>query len=242
MLKAGWSITRQKDGNFSVYAADGVQYTYFTATDTWSEPVAKIEAALDQQIEEMSESRRSPFISASRMTALYHSKNASQPIKWLSQKKLLRGKSVLHLGTGLDNLAKQDLLASGCAEVTDYDPNFYPDTDVLKTRYDAVIANYVLNIVPPDDRRNIYQLIYETVKPNGAAYLAVQGIWPVENKYQIIKAYSDGYLIKTGCNITFRKGYSKEAFLKEIKEALGGGTRLITMFYSNPFVEWVKTP
>jgi len=240
MLKAGWSISREKDGNFSVYAPEGVKYTYFTATNTWSEPAEAIEAELDRQLKEISENRRSPFISASRMTALYHSRNASQPVKWLCDKKCLQGKSVLHLGTGLDNLAKQQLLESGCAEVTDYDPNFYPDTRVLETQYDAVLANYVLNIVPPDERKNIYQLIRDTLKKDGTAYLTVQGVWPVENKYKIIKAYSDGYLIKTGYNVTFRKGYTKQAFLNEIKQVLGGTPRLITMFYSNPFVEWRK--
>jgi len=240
MLKAGWSISREKDGNFSVYAPDGVKYTYFTATNTWSEPAEAIEAELDRQLKEISENKRSPFISASRMTALYHSRNASQPVKWLCDKKRLQGKSVLHLGTGLDNLAKQQLLESGCAEVTDYDPNFYPDTRVLDTQYDAVLANYVLNIVPPEERKNIYQLIKATLKKDGTAYLTVQGVWPVENKYNIIKAYSDGYLIKTGYSITFRKGYTKQEFLKEIEQTLGGTPRLITMFYSNPFVEWPK--
>lgn len=240
MHKAGWSITREKNGNFCVYAGDGIQYTYHTATDTWLEPVEEIEAELDRQLQEISENKRSFFISASRMTSLYHSKNASQPVRYLCQKKLLENKSVLHLGTGLDIPAKKQLLASGCAEVADYDPNFYPDTRVLEKQYDAVIANYVLNIVPPEDRQHIYHLIKDTLKKNGTAYLTVQGVWPVENKYKIIKAYEDGYLIKTGYNTTFRKGYTKEEFLKEIQQILGGCPCLITMFYSNPFVQWAR--
>lgn len=240
MLKAGWSIIREKDENFCVYAANGIKYTYSKATDTWAEPEEEIEAELDQQLKEISENKRSPFISASRMTALYHSKNASQPIKLLCQKKLVQGKSVLHLGAGMDNLAKPHLVKSGCIEVADYDPNFYPDTRVLKKQYDAVIANYVLNVVPPDDRKNIYKLIKDTLKKNGIAYLTVQGVWPVKNNYKIIKEYSDGYLIKSGYNNTFRKGYSKEDFMKEIEQILGGSPRLITMFYSNPFVRWAK--
>ncbi|MFO7889911.1 MAG: class I SAM-dependent methyltransferase [bacterium] len=240
MHKVGWSITQKKNGDFCVYAANGITYTYSKSTDTWSEPVENIETELDKQLKEIEENKRSPFISASRMTALYHSKNASQPVKWLCQKKILQGKSVLHLGTGLDNPAKSLLLESGCAEVADYDPNFYPDTRVLEKQYDAVIANYVLNIVPPEDREDIYTLIKDTLKINGTAYLTVQGIWPVEHNYKIIKKYTDGYLIKTGFNTTFRKGYTKEEFLKEIKQELGGTPRVITMFYSNTFVKWVK--
>jgi len=241
MHKAGWSITQKKNGDFCVYATNGIKFTYSKTTDTWSEPVKKIETELDKQLKEIEENKRSPFISASRMTALYHSRNASQPVKWLCQRNILQKKSVLHLGTGLDNPAKSHILESGCAEVADYDPNFYPDTSVLEKQYDAVIANYVLNIVPPDDRKDIYKLIRDTLKENGTAYLTVQGIWPVENNYKIIKKYSDGYLIKTGYNTTFRKGYTKEEFLNEIKKVLGGNPRLITMFYSNPFVRWVKT-
>ncbi len=240
MLNAGWSIIREKNGDFSVYAPEGVKYTYFASVGTWSEPAEEIEAEADRQLKEISENKRSPFISASRMTALCHSRNSSQPVKWLCREKTLAGKSVLHLGTGLDNPAKQDLLESGCAEVADYDPNFYPDARVLEKQYDAVIANYVLNIVPPDERRGIYTMIRDTLKTKGTAYLTVQGVWPVENKYHIIRKYSDGYLIKTGYNTTFRKGYTSGEFLEEIKRFLGGSPRLITMFYSNPFVQWTK--
>lgn len=240
MRKAGWPIIQQKNGDFCVYAAQGNKYTYSKADDSWSEPIEKIETELDKQLKEIAENKRSPFISASRMTALYHSKNASQPIKWLCQKNLLQEKSVLHLGTGLDNPAKSLLLESGCAEVADYDPNFYPDTSVLEKQYDAVIANYVLNIVPPDDRKNIYKLIKETLKKKGVAYLTVQGHWPVEHNYKISKKYRDGYLIQTGYNTTFRKGYTKEEFISEIIQFLGGTPHLITMFYSNPFVYWIN--
>lgn len=240
MHKAGWSITQGKNGNFCVYATNGIKYTYSKATDSWSEPIEKIEEELNKQLKEIENNKRSPFISASRMTALYHSKNASQPVKWLCQKKILQGKSVLHLGTGLDIPSKSLLLESGCAEVADYDPNFYPDTSVLEKQYDAVIANYVLNIVPPEDRKDIYKLIKDTLKTKGTAYLTVQGVWPVEHNYKIIKKYTDGYLIKTGYNTTFRKGYTQKEFLDEIKQFLGGNPRIITMFYSNSFVKWVK--
>jgi hypothetical protein len=242
MRKAGWSIVKNKNGDFKVYDADGTKYTYFAATGNWSRPLEAIEARLDQELTEIAEGRRSSFTAASRSTALFHSKNASQPIKWLAQKGTLRGKTVLHLGTGLDNPAKGVLLDSGCAEVADYDPNFYPDTIVLDREYDALIANYVLNIVPPAERREIYTQIRSSLKEGGCAYLTVQGVWPVKNKYKIIGEHQDGYLIQTGYNLTFRKGYAKQEFLDEIKAHLGGSPSLISMFYSNPFVQWVKPP
>ncbi|HMB01432.1 MAG TPA: class I SAM-dependent methyltransferase [Spirochaetota bacterium] len=240
MVKAGWCITKEKDGNFTVYAANSLKFSYNTAAGTWSVPGNEIRSLLQKELKLIARKKASPFISASRMTALNHSKNVSQPVKMICREKLLKDKDVLHLGTGLDRFANEKLLASGCAAISDYDPNFYPDKTVLKKQYDAVIANYVLNIVPPPDRKKIYQLIDRTLKPGGSAYLTVQGVWPVEHKYPVIRRYADGYLIKSGYNVTFRKGYTAAEFIKEIKSFLGGKPCLITKFYSNSFVRWDK--
>jgi len=62
----------------------------------------------------------------------------------------------------------------------------------------------------------------------------------VEHKYQIIKRYQDGYLIRTGYNATFRRGYTPDEFLREIKQAINGRPRLIKMLYSNTFVSWTR--
>jgi len=82
--------------------------------------------------------------------------------------------------------------------VTDYDPNFCPDPSVLDRQYDIVMAHYVVNILPPEDRRQVYRLIAKTLRDGGSAYLTVQGLWPVEHKYEILRRIADGYLIRTG--------------------------------------------
>ena len=87
---------------------------------------------------------------ASRLTALSHTRQSSEPIRIICRDKLAAHKTVLHFGTGMDRFATSDLLKSGCLEVVDYDPNFYPDPSVFKKKYDVVIANYVLNILPPE--------------------------------------------------------------------------------------------
>ena len=48
------------------------------------------------------------------------------------------------------------------------------------------MAHYVLNILPPVDRKQVYTLIKQTLNDSGRAYLTVQGIWPVEHKYEIL--------------------------------------------------------
>ena len=103
-----------------------------------------------------------------------------------------------------------------------------------------MMAHYVLNILPPEDRRQVYRLIVKTLRDGGSSYLTVQGLWPVEHKYEIIRPIEDGNLIRTGYNTTFRKGYSSEDLLKEIKSELGGAARLMTIFYSNTLASWTK--
>jgi len=107
-------------------------------------------------------------------------------------------------------------------------------------QYDIVMAHYVLNILPPKDRHEVYRLINCTLQERGIAYITVQGLWPVQNKYEIIRPLDDGYLIRTGYNTTFRKGYSSDELLREISSELGGYPRLLTTFYSNTLASWTK--
>ncbi len=240
MLKAGWNIILEKNGSYTIFGSNAQQYTFTPATNKWSVPRKEIEQSLDKDLGQIQLKKGSAITVASRLTALSHARQSSEPIRIICRDKLAAHKTVLHFGTGKDRFAKSDLLKSGCLEVVDFDPNFYPDKTVFKKKYDVVIANYVLNILPPEERHHAYRLIKAALKDTGTAYLTVQGVWPVENKYQIIKRYQDGYLIKTGLNITFRKGYTPNEFLQEIRQEIKGRARLIKMFYSNAFVGWTK--
>lgn len=240
MLKAGWNIIYEKNGSYTIFGSNAQQYTFIPATNKWSAPPEAIEQSLDKDLEQIRLKKTSAITIASRLTALAHSRQSSEPIRIICRDRLAEHKSVLHLGTGKDQFAKSDLLKSGCLEVVDFDPNFYPDPAVFKKKYDVVIANYVLNILPMEERHKVYLLIRDTLKDMGTAYLTVQGIWPVEHKYQIIERYQDGYLIKTGFNTTFRKGYTPDAFFEEIKQEIKGRPRLIKMVYSNTFVSWTQ--
>ena len=241
MLKAGWNIIPEKNGSYTIWGSNAQQYTFTPATNKWSVPLEEIEKSLEKDLRLIQFKKASAITVASRLTALSHTKQSSEPIRIICREKLAAHKSVLHFGTGKDRFAKSDLLKSGCLEVADFDPNFYPDKGILKKKYDVVIANYVLNILPPEERLHAYRLIKSSLKDTGTAYLTVQGVWPVEHKYQIIKRYQDGYLIKTGFNITFRKGYTPEEFLREIEQEMEGKARLIKMLYSNSLVGWTRT-
>jgi len=240
MLKAGWNIIPEKNGSYTIFGSNAQTYTFTPDTNEWSIPREEIEHFLDNDLEQIRSKKASAMTTASRLTALSHTRQSSEPIRIICRDKLAAHKTVLHFGTGMDRFATSDLLKSGCLEVVDYDPNFYPDPSVFKKKYDVVIANYVLNILPPEERHNAYQLIKDALKDTGTAYLTVQGVWPVEHKYQIMKRYQDGYLIRTGYNTTFRKGYTPNEFLREIKQEIKGRPRLIKMLYSNTFASWTR--
>ena len=244
MIKAGWVVHRDSDGSFTVYGSGKLEYQYNSKTESWSEDLQTIELSLQQDKTDAASVEncpwKSPFVISSRLTALNHTKQISQPVRYLCQEGLVTEKTVLHLGTGMDRFAANALLKAGCLEVTDYDPNFYPDPSVLDRQYDIVMTHYVLNILPPKDRHQVYRLINRTLRDRGNAYITVQGLWPVQNKYEIIRPLDDGYLIRTGYNTTFRKGYSSDELLREISSELGGYPRLVTTFYSNTLASWTK--
>ncbi|WP_300670164.1 class I SAM-dependent methyltransferase [Desulfoluna sp.] len=241
MIKAGWNIVPERDGSYTVHASKARKCIFSPATGRWSVPLARLEQALASDMEEIAAHTLSPMITASKLTALDHTRQSSQSLRLLCSEGRVKGRTVLHLGAGREHVARRDLLAAGAREVADYDPNFYPDKQVLEQTYDVVIASYVLNILPPEERHEVYRDIERCLKSGGRAYLTVQGVWPVENKYQIIGRHADGYLIKTGHNTTFRKGYDPKVFLEEIRGVLGGEPEVIRMFYSNTLAAWTKT-
>ncbi len=237
MKKAGWPIVHEKKEGWIVYASKAREYRYDSASG-WSTPKADITAALEEDLQEIKQGRLSAIRTLSRTTALNHTRNPSQPIVWICNESRVKGKRVLHLGTGLDRFAKDALLKAGAVSVNDYDPNFYPDRSVLNFTYDVVLCNYVLNILIPKERRLVYNDIAACTDSQGAAYLCVQGKWPVLNKHQIVRAYKDGYVVQDTSVSTFRKGYDSQDLIDEVCQILNGTAEQVCMFYSNSLVQW----
>lgn len=238
MKKAGWPLAQDKNGGWTVYASQARTYRYDPAAG-WSVPEEEIEAALNADLQAIEQGRLSAIRTLSRTTALNHTRNPSQPVVRICKDGRVDGKRVLHLGTGLDRFAGQALRRAGAVSVDDYDPNFYPDRSVLDSTYDVVLCNYVLNILPPKERARVYENIAACTAPGGAAYICVQGKWPVQNKHRVVKPYEDGYVIRDTSVPTFRKGYDPEDLVAEIHEILHGKAELVCMFYSNSLVQWL---
>jgi len=237
MKKAGWPIVREKNGGWIVYASQAREYRYVPASG-WSVPEEEIETALNGDLQEIEQGRLSAIRTLSRTTALNHTRNPSQPIVRVCQDGLVDGKRVLHLGTGLDRFAKDTLLKAGAISVDDYDPNFYPDRSVLNSTYDVVLCNYVLNILTPKERQLVYDDIAACTDSQGAAYLCVQGKWPVLNRHRVVRALEDGYVIRDTSAPTFRKGYDTQDLIDEVCRILHGTAEQVCMFYSNSLVRW----
>ena len=117
-------------------------------------------------------------------------------------------------------------------------PIFYPDRSVLNFTYDVVLCNYVLNILIPAERRLVYDDIAACTGSQGAAYLCVQGKWPVLNKHRVVRAYEDGYVIRDTSVPTFRKGYDSQDLIDDVCRILHGTAEQVCMFYSNSLVQW----
>ena len=147
----------------------------------------------------------------SKLTAIGR-RDISAPVKGLKPilTQWLKYRSVLHHGCGR-SVKDSEFLRSVSAVYAEYDPNFAPDRTVLLKRYDIVVSNFVLNVLPPEDRNDAWTDIATCVKKHGIghAYITVRS-----DKDTSIKGepYQDGVVTSKG---TFQKGYSVEDFQVE---------------------------
>jgi len=113
-------------------------------------------------------------------------------------------------------------------EVFGYDPHFKP---VMPTgTYDAVICNYVLCVLPPDKRDDVFRLMLPHLKKDGLLCAAVRPKHEVDRwakKSGWTKSW-DGW--ETGAG-TFQKGYSKPEFFK-VLDGHGFGNVVASWCYS----------
>lgn len=92
---------------------------------------------------------------------------------------------------------------------SEYDPNYAPNRSVLRRKYDIVMSNYVLNVLPPELRDNAWKDIQRSTGQNGAAFISVRS---VGDKTITGEPYADGIITKRG---TFQKPYTQESFMEE---------------------------
>jgi SAM-dependent methyltransferase len=100
------------------------------------------------------------------------------PTRWLIDNLLLAG-DVLDYGCGrcaeLNNrIFEKDVLVRS---ITNYDPHFAP-TLPFKKRFDRIICNYVLCVVPASEEHKILKDIQDLLGANGMAFITVRNDVP----------------------------------------------------------------
>ena len=137
-------------------------------------------------------------------------KAVSRPTRTLlSSGRIPKGASVLNHGRGKAD-ADAAALAAAAAEYAEYDPNHAPNNDALNRRYDVVVSNYVLNVLPPEIRKLAWQDIARTT--GGTAYITVRSTG--DKAIYKGKKFKDGYKMATG---SFQKPFTATDLKKEAK-------------------------
>lgn len=119
----------------------------------------------------------------------------------------------LHFGCGKDQAGTALLYdIPEVRTVMEYDPNYADYPGMLNHKYNFVIANYVLNVLPPKIRKTAIQQIYRCLKPNGVGYITVRAKGqPLPNGTSLY----DGYRTSIG---TFQKFYTIAGLKRELNK------------------------
>ena len=148
---------------------------------------------------------------AAKRTAISR-KIASLPMRLIVDSEDLCGCG-LHFGCGKDHMGTAIL--HKMPEVTvvmEYDPNFADYPEMLESKYDFVISNYVLNVLPPKERKCAIKQLLNCMKKEGVAYITVRA-----EGQPIIKGKStyDGYRTSIG---TFQKIFTIVDLKRELRK------------------------
>jgi hypothetical protein len=121
-----------------------------------------------------------------------------------------KGVSVLNHGRGKAD-ADAAALTNAASEYAEYDPNYAPNPKALERRYDIVVSNYVINVLPSDLREEAWKDIARTT--GGVAYITVRSTG--DKSIYKGKKYKDGFIMSTG---SFQKPYTAKGFVQEAKK------------------------
>jgi hypothetical protein len=150
---------------------------------------------------------RNAAVTVAARTAIARTR-AAAPIRVLLDRGLVRG-DVLHHGRGRDTHGSE-AMREVARSVTDYDPNHAPNPSALERKYDTVVSNFVLNVLPPTERRLAIADIARTTRSNGNAYISVRAAG--DANIRGARAY-DGVRTSIG---TFQRGYTVAALRREL--------------------------
>lgn len=109
----------------------------------------------------------------SKRTAMART-NVPEPVKTLILGRDLKG-TVLNFGCGKDTFTKKFLESqTEVSNVDNYDPNFEGVNVAPKNKYDIVLSVYVLNSLPPFERREAVIQMMSFMKEGGVCYVIVR--------------------------------------------------------------------
>lgn len=162
-------------------------------------------------------------IKQSKRTAISRTVS-SLPCRLITAHESLKGHG-LHFGCGKDWVGTAILhRAFEVRTIAEYDPNFADYPEALKWEYDFIIANYVLNVLPPKERKQAIRQLRKCMKKDGVVYITVRTIADASIKG---KKEFDGVRTSIG---TFQRGYTVKSLEKELLryfkkvELIHGGT------------------
>ena len=102
-----------------------------------------------------------------------------------------------------------------------YSPK-YKDYSTLNKKYDAIISNAVLNVLPQDQRDALVVKMGEMLSPGGTLFVNVRGddVLNASSKEIINKDNLEVYISNTG---SYQKGFTKSELKAYLEDVLGDG-------------------
>ena len=102
-----------------------------------------------------------------------------------------------------------------------YSPK-YTDYSSLNKKYDVIISNAVLNVLPQDQRDALVVKMGELLKNGGKMFINVRGddVKNASSKVAINEDLMEYYISKSG---SYQKGFTKSELVAYLKDALGSG-------------------
>lgn len=102
-----------------------------------------------------------------------------------------------------------------------YSPK-YTDYSALDKKYDVIISNAVLNVLPQDQRDALVVKMGELLKDGGRMFINVRGddVKNASSKVAINESLMEYYISKSG---SYQKGFTKSELVAYLQDALGDG-------------------
>jgi len=104
----------------------------------------------------------------------------------------------------------------------EFKPDFTSPQDVPEASASKVLNMNVLNVLPPEERAQAVLTIGKALKPGGSAVINVRPATDVNAAKNKTKS-EDGWIVGTGDERTFQKGFTQKELKEYIESTLGEG-------------------